>query len=126
MRLWWQLGCRLPHWDGPIDHPKLKNLNLKNLGAPSNTFLSNSGAVITKSLVIYSHVEIEPGRTASESKWWLIGYDKMTGERVWREKLELPPYAVPMSYMHDGRQFIVVAAGGGATATALLAYALPE
>ena len=117
---------QVPHGDGPIDHPKLKNLNLKNLGAPSNTFLSNSGAVITKSLVIYSHVEIEPGGTAWESKWWLIGYDKMTGERVWREKLELPPYAVPMSYMHDGRQFIVVAAGGGATATALLAYALPE
>ena len=117
---------QVPHGEGPKNHPKLKDLNLGDLGAPSNTMLSNSGCVITKTMVIYSHVEVNPDGSWSDTNWWLIGYDKQTGERVWKEKLELPPYAVPMSYMHEGKQYIVVGAGGGATKTGLLAYALPD
>lgn len=53
------------------------------------------------------------------------GYDKKTGELLWRERLELPPYAVPMTYMHEGKQYIAVAAGGTGEPGALYAYSLP-
>jgi quinoprotein glucose dehydrogenase len=118
----WQVA----HGEGPKDHPLLKDLDLPDLGAPSNSFLSNSGCVITKTLVIYSHIEVQPDGTHSPDKWWLIAYDKQTGERVWREKLPAPPFAVPMTYMHAGRQYVAVGVGGAQWPGALLAFALPD
>ena len=116
---------QVPHGEGPRDHPALKHLNLPPLGAPSNTWLSNSGPVITKSLVIYSHAEVAPDGAYTKNKNYLRAYDKLTGELVWKKQLELPPYAVPMTYMHDGKQYLVVAAGGQGEPAKLLAFSLP-
>jgi quinoprotein glucose dehydrogenase len=116
---------QVPHGDGPKDHPLLKHLNLPKLGAPSNAILSNSGPVVTKTLVIYSHVEVEPGGNWSDSKWWLIAYDKKTGEERGRMKMPLPPYAVPMTYLHQGKQYLAVCTGGVRHPGALLVYSLP-
>jgi quinoprotein glucose dehydrogenase len=38
--------------------------------------------------------------------------DVKTGEEVWQAKLPYAGMAVPMSYMADGKQYIVIAAGG--------------
>ena len=116
---------QVPHGDGPRDHPLLKDLDLPPLGAPSNTFVSNSGPVITKTLVIYSHVEVEPDGSYSKTKWWLYAYEKQTGKVLMKKRLPLPPYAVPMTYLHRGKQYIVVGAGGAGQPGALLAYAVP-
>jgi quinoprotein glucose dehydrogenase len=116
---------QVPHGDGPRDHPLLKELNLPRLGAPSNTILSNSGPVITRALAIFSHVEVEPGGNWSADKWWLIAYDKKNGNEIARKKLPLPPYAVPMTYLHQGKQYLAVAAGGVRHEAALLVYGLP-
>ena len=55
-------------------------------------------------------------------------YDKRTGEIV--AELEIPAQAtsLPMTYMHDGNQYIVFAAGDGKTehAAELIALALPD
>ena len=53
-------------------------------------------------------------------------YDKLTGEIVW--ETEVPTSGLPMTYMHEGRQYIVVAAGSAANRSPaqLVAYALPE
>ncbi len=40
-------------------------------------------------------------------------FDKETGDKLWEFQLEAGAYASPSTYMVDGRQFIVVAAGGG-------------
>lgn len=116
---------QVPHGDGPRDHPLLKHLNLPRLGASSNTYLSHSGPVITPTLAIFSHVEVEASGQTSATKWWLIAYDKQDGTEVARLKLPLPPYAVPMSYLHDGKQYLAVAAGGREQPAALLVYVLP-
>ena len=116
---------QVPHGEGPRDHPLLKHLNLPRLGAPANSMLSNSGPVVTKTLVLYSHVEVEGGLGWSKTKWWLLAYSKDDGELLAQIKTPLPPYAVPMSYLHNGKQYVVVAAGGGGDPAALLAYALP-
>lgn len=39
-------------------------------------------------------------------------FDTESGEKLWEERMPAGPLAVPMSYELDGRQFIVVAAGG--------------
>ncbi len=55
-------------------------------------------------------------------------YDKRTGETV--AELEIPAQAtgLPMTYMHDGKQYIVFAAGDGKTehAAELIALTLPD
>jgi quinoprotein glucose dehydrogenase len=51
-------------------------------------------------------------------------YDKATGASLWEFDPPLRPLAAPMSYMHQGKQYIVVAAGNGLNAE-LIAFALP-
>ena len=50
-------------------------------------------------------------------------YDKATGAAVWDMEAPARPLASPMTYMHQGKQYIVVAAGSGPTAE-LIAFAL--
>lgn len=40
--------------------------------------------------------------------------DVRNGEELWRSRLPAPGVAVPMSYHADGRQYVVIAAGGAA------------
>lgn len=62
-------------------------------------------------------------------------FDAKTGKVLWQAKLEAGGHATPMTYMtKGGRQFVVIAAGGGgflralspALSDTLVAYALPE
>lgn len=57
-------------------------------------------------------------------------FDKTTGELLWQADLPAGGYATPSTYMVDGRQFVVIAAGGGKMGTksgdAYVAFALPE
>ena len=56
-------------------------------------------------------------------------FDKRTGALLWEVSLPAAGYATPASYMIDGRQFVVVAAGGGKLGTKVsdtyVAFALP-
>ena len=62
-------------------------------------------------------------------------FDSKTGRELWRARLEAGGHATPMTYRgRGGRQFVVIAAGGGgflralspALSDTLVAYALPE
>lgn len=57
-------------------------------------------------------------------------FDTKTGEELWRFKLPAGAYATPSTYAVDGRQYIVVACGGGKMGTksgdTYVAFALPE
>lgn len=62
---------------------------------------------------------------------YLRAYDVKTGEELWKGRLPAGGQATPMTYRVDGRQFVVVAAGGheraGTTAgDHLVAFSLPE
>lgn len=56
-------------------------------------------------------------------------FDKSTGKILWETKLPAGGYATPATYSVDGRQYIVIAAGGGKMGTssgdAYVAFALP-
>jgi len=57
-------------------------------------------------------------------------FDRKTGRELWRAKLPAGGYATPSTYEADGRQFVVIACGGGKMGTpsgdAYVAFALPR
>jgi quinoprotein glucose dehydrogenase len=58
-------------------------------------------------------------------------FDKTTGEKLWEFKLPAAGYAQPMTYSINGRQFVVIACGGGGkprspTGDSYVAFALPD
>jgi quinoprotein glucose dehydrogenase len=58
-------------------------------------------------------------------------FDAKTGEMLWRGDLPASPQATPMTYVHEGRQYVVIAAGGHGGAgsvlgDAIVAFALPR
>ena len=76
----------------------------------------------TKSLVIYGTGRRGgiPGADPA-----LFAVDKATGKQVGAVPIPTRTSAVPMTFMHKGRQYIVFATGGG-TQTSLIALRLPE
>ncbi|MGZ3871312.1 MAG: outer membrane protein assembly factor BamB family protein, partial [Mucilaginibacter sp.] len=57
-------------------------------------------------------------------------FDKKTGREVWSAKLPAAGYATPATYSVDGRQYVVIACGGGKIGSrsgdSYVCFALPE
>ncbi len=57
-------------------------------------------------------------------------FDKRTGELLWEYKLPAGGYATPTTYAVNGKQYVVIACGGGKMGTpsgdSYLAFAIPE
>ncbi len=77
--------------------------------------------IVTKTLVIYG-----TGRSGGvpNAKPQLFAVDKATGKQVGAVEIPSRTTAVPMTFMHKGKQYIVFAMGAGA-GTALVALRLP-
>ena len=56
----------------------------------------------------------------------LRAYDKMTGAELGAVYMPARQSGSPMTYTHDGQQYIVVAVSGGGHGGELLAYRLPS
>ena len=57
-------------------------------------------------------------------------YDKATGKLLWEYQLNAGGYATPSTYMVNGKQYVVIAAGGGGkqgtkSGDEYVAFALP-
>jgi quinoprotein glucose dehydrogenase len=78
--------------------------------------------ITTKTLVIYG-----TGRSGGPPKppYHLYAVDKATGKDVGQVEIPAKTTAVPMTFLHQGRQYIVFATGAGAK-TALVALTLPR
>jgi quinoprotein glucose dehydrogenase len=124
------IAWQTPLGDGPRNHPLLRDLALGPLGNGTR-----GSPMVTGSLLFVSQFSGGLGRATAlpigdrpltelplETPK-LRGFDKRTGEMLWQQ--ELPgPAASPMTYMAGGRQFVVVAVGGGLNAE-LIAFSLP-
>jgi quinoprotein glucose dehydrogenase len=110
--------------DNIRNHPALEGLDVSRLGAYGRIFI---GALTTKSLLIAGEGAVHTD-DAGETVALLRAYDKDTGEDV-EGRVEMPARQTgsPMTYMHDGKQYIVLAVShAGANAGGeLIAYALP-
>ena len=92
---------------------KAKHLNLPPQGGGGQTTVT-----LTKTMLF----AFNSGRGGA-SNFYAI--DKATGETIFETTLDASPSATPMTYMAGGKQYIVVASGGGATKQELIALALP-
>jgi quinoprotein glucose dehydrogenase len=113
----------VPHGETPDNvknHPALKGLNIPRTGRPGI-----AGTLVTKTLVISG----EPGfgTTPSGQRGAMLrAYDKKTGAEVGAVYMPAPQTGSPMTYMLNGRQYIVVAISGGSYSGELLALRLPQ
>ena len=62
---------------------------------------------------------------------YLRAFDAASGEELWKGRLPAGGQATPMTYEWDGRQYVVIAAGGHSRAgtklgDSVVAFALPE
>ena len=76
------------------------------------------GPLLTKTLLFIA----EGGRRNTD--WVLRAFDKHSGEVLAEIALPAPPTGAPMTYMINGKQYIVLASGYAASAK-LIALALP-
>lgn len=112
-----------PHGETPDNvrnHPKLQEMDIPRTGQSGAL-----GVMVTKTLVIAGDYRVtNPGDR--ERGAMLRAYDKMTGENVGEVWMPAGQSGTPMSYMADGRQYIIVSVSGGAYPGEFRAYALPE
>jgi quinoprotein glucose dehydrogenase len=104
----------VPVGEGPRNHEALRGLELPPLG----NFEKLGGPLLTSTLLFIGQ-GFETNR--------LGAYDKDSGEEVWWLQLPARFHAAPISYMAGGKQFIVLAVGGGVSGQTeqLMALALP-
>ena len=74
------------------------------------------GPVLTESLLFFAQIDGDRNL--------LRAFDKATGLVIYEHELPLAPQGTPMTYMVDGKQFIVIAVGGRQDAR-LVALSLP-
>src|SRR6185437_5640695 len=106
--------------DAIKNHPALKGLKIPRTGRPGIL-----GTLTTRSLVICG----ESGffTTPSGARGAMLrAYDKATGEEKGAVYMPAPQTGAPMTYMLKGRQYIVLAIGGGGDTAELLAFRLPR
>jgi quinoprotein glucose dehydrogenase len=117
------LKWQVPYGETPDavrNNPALKGMNIPNTGQPGSV-----GLVVTKTLVILgdSQVTTTPAHPRGAM---LRAYDKATGAQVGAVYMPAPQSGSPMTYMADGKQYIVVAVSGGAYSGEYIAYSLPS
>jgi quinoprotein glucose dehydrogenase len=112
----------VPNGDGPRDHPALKALNLPPLGQPGR-----AAPLVTKTLLFVTEgsaagLSIPPGGGGPRMR----AFDKTTGAVVAVIPLPAGATGAPMTYLHEGRQYIVVAVADESHEPELVALAVPR
>ncbi|MCB1124029.1 MAG: PQQ-binding-like beta-propeller repeat protein, partial [Verrucomicrobiae bacterium] len=97
------------------EYPELIEQGLE----PTGRF-SYGGPVVTAGGILFIGASLDN---------YFRAYDMKTGEELWRTELPAGGYATPSTYMVDGKQYVIIACGGGRgnpVADVFAAYALPD
>ncbi len=107
--------------DGPRNHPAIKHLNLPPLG---QSVLA--APLVTKTLLFVTEGDQVNVRTPPNGGGNKIrAFDKATGQVVWQMALDAGSTGTLMTYLHQGRQYVVVAIGGFEHPAEFIALSLP-
>ena len=92
------------------------------IGAPANTGCENyGGLVVTKGGLIF---------IGATKDGMFRAFNKNTGKLLWQVKLPAAAFATPSTYAVNGKQYVVIACGGGKLGTqsgdSYVAFALPD
>ncbi|MEJ5366882.1 MAG: PQQ-binding-like beta-propeller repeat protein [Bryobacteraceae bacterium] len=105
-------------WRIPLGEiPALVKQGLTNTGSENY-----GGSVVTAGGLLFI------GATNSDAKF--RAFDKRTGQLLWEYQMDAAGNATPASYMANGKQFVVIGAGGGKwgnpSGSTYYAFALPD
>ena len=119
-----EIVWQVPHGDTPDNvrnHPALKGMTIPKTGQAGT---GGIGSVVTKTLVVMGDPQLTspPGRQRGAM---LRAYDKTTGNEVGALWMPAAESGSPMTYLADGRQYIIVAISGGNYSGEYLAFGLP-
>jgi quinoprotein glucose dehydrogenase len=118
-----EIAWKTPHGETPDEvrnNPALKGMTIPRTGRGGLV-----GVLTTASLVVAGERGIftdEQGRKAAR----LRAYDKATGKEVGAVFMPTGQTGSPMTYMANGKQYIVIAIGGVGYPGELIAYKLPD
>ncbi len=119
--LWW-----IPAGDTPDrvkDNQALAGLGVENMTfgelavAPGTGSGTHANTLVTKTLLMYAE-----GRGGKPQ---VHAVDKTTGQRLGTVQIPGSSNTAPMTYMHDGTQYVIFAVGGRGMTGSLVALALP-
>ncbi len=106
--------------DAVKNHPALKGVTVPRTGRTGRV-----GVLTTKTLVMSGD-----GGSATHADGRRGGmfraYDKATGKELGAVPLPGPQTGSPMTYLHEGKQYIVVAVSGQGSSAELIALTLPD
>src|SRR5262249_34405070 len=105
--------------DNVRNNPALKGLTIPRTGRPGLI-----GPLVTKTLLIAGEGGVFTTPSGARGAM-LRAYDKKDGKDVGAVYMPAPESGSPMTYMHNGRQYIVIAISGGNYSGELLAFRLP-
>ena len=88
------------NWSIPLgEYPGLVEMGIRHTGAENF-----GGMAVTKGGLIF---------IAATEDSRFRAFDKTTGELLWEFEMDAPGFATPSVYEIDGRQYVVIVAGGG-------------
>ena len=104
-------------WSVPLgEYPELTAKGIPKTGTENY-----GGSVITAGGLVF---------IAASRDEHVRAFDRRTGQELWKAELPAGGYATPATYSVRGKQYLVVACGGGKMGTksgdAYVAFALPE
>ena len=120
-----EITWRVPHGDTPDvvrNHPALKGINIPKTGQPGT---SGVGLMVTKTLVVSGECSMTTTSTGQRGAM-LRAYDKATGSEVGAVYMPVQQSGSPMTYMLNGKQYIVLAVSGSNYSGELIAFKLPS
>ncbi|OYU15873.1 MAG: quinoprotein glucose dehydrogenase [Alphaproteobacteria bacterium PA4] len=102
------------------NHPALKGLTIPRTGQSTYQI----GTLVTKALVIAGENQVTT--TPDHPRGAMLrAYDKASGKEVGAVYMPAPQSGSPMTYMVNGKQYIIVATSGGTSSGEYIAYTLP-
>ena len=112
----------VPNGPGPRDHEALAGLDIPWLGRPGRP-----APLLTKELLFIgdgtSYFIAMPALAGGRM---FRALDKRTGEVLWETELPAGTSGAPMTYMANGKQYVVVAVGERDVEAEFIAFALPD
>jgi quinoprotein glucose dehydrogenase len=125
-----EIVWQVPNGVGPRDHPAIRHLKLGRLGSPGRP-----SPLATRSLLFIGEgsdfvgggrsAGMPPEITTNYGAPWFRAYDKATGDVVWEVELPAGVTGAPITYMFEGKQYIVVAISGRKHPGEFVAFSLP-
>ena len=114
------IAWQIARGDGPREQVNRilgANRDIGPLGTAINAAVNTNGLLLTKTLLFAN--DASPGTGGV-----MRALDKESGRTVWEKAIDTRPVGAPITYMYEGKQYVVFATGGRPYAPELRAYAL--